>query len=141
MTTAGATGITCTRRAVLGGACLAAAAVTAACGGGNAPRAGSGSDAPQVQGETADIPVGGGTVFADAQVVVTQPGDGVFAAFTAVCTHQGCTVGSVQDGLIVCPCHGSAYAVADGSVVRGPAERPLESREFVLQGTTFTVRG
>jgi Rieske Fe-S protein len=44
----------------------------------------------------ADIPVGGGTVFKDEKVVVTQPEAGTFEAFTAVCTHQGCIVKEVQ---------------------------------------------
>jgi Rieske Fe-S protein len=43
-----------------------------------------------------DIPVGGGTVFKNEKVVVTQPEAGTFEAFTAVCTHQGCIVKDVQ---------------------------------------------
>jgi len=43
----------------------------------------------------ADIPEGGGTVFADDKVVVTQPEKDTFKAFTAVCTHQGCIVAEV----------------------------------------------
>src|SRR5438445_330336 len=72
-------------------------------------------------GATADVPVGGGKVFADKQVVVTQPAQGTFAAFSAVCTHQGCTVDSVANGTINCPCHGSKFKIADGSVATGPA--------------------
>jgi nitrite reductase/ring-hydroxylating ferredoxin subunit len=52
----------------------------------------------QVVGSTSDIPEGGGTVFPDQKVVVTQPGKGDFKAFSAVCTHQGCLVKSVQPG-------------------------------------------
>src|SRR5688572_23233833 len=39
----------------------------------------------------ADVPVGGGTVLTEEKVVVTQPTKGEFKAFTAICTHQGCT--------------------------------------------------
>ena len=49
-----------------------------------------------VVGSTSDVPEGGGTVFKDEKVVVTQPEPGDFKAFTAVCTHQGCLVDSVE---------------------------------------------
>ena len=68
-----------------------------------------------------DVPVGGGVVLADRDVVVTQPVPGTFQAFSATCTHQGCTVSEVANGTINCPCHGSRFAVADGSVTAGPA--------------------
>ena len=68
--------------------------------------------------ETSDIPVGGGTIFADQEVVVTQPTEGDFKCFTAVCTHQGCIVSTVSDGTINCACHGSQYSIKDGSTWR-----------------------
>jgi Rieske Fe-S protein len=74
---------------------------------------------------TTKVPVDGGVVLDGPQVVVTQPTSGTFKAFTAVCTHQQCLVGSVQNGLITCPCHGSQYSASDGSVQRGPALAPL----------------
>lgn len=49
--------------------------------------------------------------------------DGGFAALSPICTHQGCTV-DVRGSRLVCPCHGSTYR-SDGTVVRGPARRPL----------------
>lgn len=45
-----------------------------------------------VVARTDDIPEGGGTVFGEEEVVVTQPEAGEFKAFSAICTHQGCTV-------------------------------------------------
>jgi nitrite reductase/ring-hydroxylating ferredoxin subunit len=50
----------------------------------------------QVLAQTSDIPEGGGTIFADEEVVVTQPAAGDFKAFSAVCTHQKCIVTSVD---------------------------------------------
>lgn len=96
---------------------------------------GSGGGGPAgVLTTTDDIPVGGGTVFGDRDVVVTQPEAGEFRAFSATCTHQGCTVGEVSDGTINCPCHGSKFAVADGSVVDGPAGKPLPERDISVNG-------
>ncbi|MER0444827.1 Rieske (2Fe-2S) protein [Streptomyces sp. Edi4] len=82
--------------------------------------------------KTSDIPVGGGKIFADQKVVVTQPRAGTFKGFSAICTHQGCTVSSVSGGTINCPCHGSKYHVADASVAHGPATRPLPARQITV---------
>ncbi|HET6708622.1 Rieske (2Fe-2S) protein [Amycolatopsis sp.] len=90
-------------------------------------------------GASADIPVGGGKVFADKQVVVTQPAAGTFAAFSAICTHQGCTVDTVAGGTIGCPCHGSKFKIADGSVANGPASRPLEKKPITVAGGKITL--
>lgn len=88
---------------------------------------------------TSDIPVGGGTVFAEKKVVVTQPEAGEFKAFSAVCTHQGCIVNKVADGTIDCPCHGSKYRIADGSVAAGPAPRPLPAEQINVSGEEITL--
>ncbi len=90
-------------------------------------------------GPAADIPVGGGKVFADKQVVVTQPAAGTFAAFSAVCTHQGCTVDAVADGTINCPCHGSKFKIDDGSVANGPASQPLPKKAVTVTGGKVTL--
>jgi Rieske Fe-S protein len=86
-----------------------------------------------------DVPVGGGTILAEQKVVVTQPSDGEFMAFSAVCTHQGCAVQSVSDGRINCPCHGSAFSIEDGSVLAGPADAPLEELSVSVEGGQVTV--
>lgn len=98
--------------------------------------AAGGSDA---LAKTSEIPVGGGKVFNEQKVVVTQPTAGQFKAFSAVCTHQGCIVGSVSGGLINCPCHGSAYHVADGSVANGPATAALPPKTVTVSGGEVTV--
>jgi Rieske Fe-S protein len=124
------------RRAVVAGTGAAGLiAVLTGCGGSEAPKD-QAPDQPDaatpetttpdtVLGKTSQVPVGGGTVFAAQKVVVTQPRQGTFQAFTAVCTHKGCTVGTVGGGTINCPCHGSKFSAADGSVVHGPATAPL----------------
>lgn len=82
---------------------------------------------------TSKVPVGGGVVVAKKGVVVTQPKAGKFRVFSATCTHQGCTVGSVADGKISCPCHGSQFAIGNGAVVAGPAQDPLPKRAFTIK--------
>ena len=92
---------------------------------------GGGADA---LASTSDIEVGGGTIFADEQVVITQPSEGEFKAFNSTCTHQGCQVESVSDGHINCPCHGSQFRIADGSVAAGPANKPLPPVAITVNG-------
>jgi Rieske Fe-S protein len=98
----------------------AAAATTAANGYG--PKAAA---APAALAKVADIPDGGGIVLDDADVVLVREPGGTVRGFSATCTHQGCQVSSVADGVISCPCHGSRFSAVDGSVVSGPATRPL----------------
>ncbi|MFI5572189.1 Rieske (2Fe-2S) protein [Streptomyces sp. NPDC051740] len=88
---------------------------------------------------TADIPEGGGKVFADRKVVVTQPTAGEFKAFSATCTHQGCAVKSIADGVINCPCHNSNFSITDGSVQSGPATKPLPAVEITVSGDSITL--
>ncbi|MQA87292.1 MAG: Rieske 2Fe-2S domain-containing protein [Streptosporangiales bacterium] len=141
------------RRAVLVGAAGVAgmAGVLAACGGGSggssgggyggAPDSGSteGGGAGEALAQTSEIPVGGGRVFDGQKVVVTQPEEGDFKAFSAVCTHRGCTVDSVADGVIACPCHGSRYSITDGSVQGGPAPKPLPTENISVEGETIRL--
>ncbi|GGV21775.1 hypothetical protein GCM10010182_50090 [Actinomadura cremea] len=140
-----------TRRTLLVGAGLAGVAgLAAACGGDDDTAGGSGGTGEtgetggtggggQALATTADIPVGGGKVFEDAKVVVCQPSQGEFTAFSAECTHKGCSVGSVSGGAIVCPCHNSRFSITDGSVVQPPAEDPLPRRNVTVQGGNITV--
>ena len=86
-----------------------------------------------------DIPAGGGAIFPDQNVVVTQPVAGQFKAFSATCTHEQCIVSRIQQGRIICPCHGSEYNIADGSVANGPATRPLPPKTATVTGDTITV--
>ena len=111
------------RRTVLQGAALTGAvAVLGSCSSDGAAPTPVQSDGPLAA--TADIPVNGGLII-DQAVVVTQPEAGTFRAFSAICTHKGCPVHDVTDGVINCTCHGSQYSVSDGSVLAGPAPSPL----------------
>jgi Rieske Fe-S protein len=137
------------RRAVIAGAgALAAVAALAGCStygnrgsdapAGGADGAGGGGGAGAGLASAADIPVGGGRIFKDQKVVVTQPTAGSFHAFDATCTHQGCIVSSVSDGKINCPCHGSQFNL-DGSVARGPASSRLAAKAVTVTGNSINV--
>lgn len=131
------------RRNLIHGAAAAGVALPllAACGSstsGSTPTGGGGTT-PAAGIKMADIPVGGGKIFADQGVVVTQPKAGEFKAFSTTCTHRGCKVDKVADGTIDCPCHGSMYSIEDGSVVGGPAPAPLPEKTVTPSGTTLTV--
>lgn len=90
-----------------------------------------------VLGPVSDVPVGGGKVFTDAKVVVTQPTAGTYKGFSAVCTHQGNPIGSVEGGQIVCPFHNSHFSITDGSVVSGPAPTALPAVKVKVQGSNI----
>jgi len=98
---------------------------------------GGGGGGAAVLAKTSDVPVGGGTILTDKKIVITQPQSGTFHAFTAVCTHAGCTVGSVSSGTINCPCHGSRFNINNGAVVNGPAASPLAPINIKVQGTSI----
>ncbi|MFE0803455.1 Rieske (2Fe-2S) protein [Streptomyces sp. NPDC058812] len=100
-----------------------------------------GENAGAALAATADIPEGGGKVFADQKVVVTQPAAGEFKAFSATCTHQGCAVKSVSDGVINCPCHNSNFSITDGSVQSGPAPKPLPAVQITVSGDSIQLAG
>jgi Rieske Fe-S protein len=157
-----------TRRGAIAGLCgVCVAAALAACSNGDegaqgAPRAAATPDTPtptraaapsgkptktpkatipnpNLLAKPSDIPVGGGVVFPDKNVVVTQPQEGTFKGFSATCTHQGATLNAVSGGAIHCPRHGSAFSIQDGSVVNGPATMPLPKREIDVARNTISL--
>ncbi|MFB9466374.1 Rieske (2Fe-2S) protein [Streptomyces cinereospinus] len=134
------------RRTVMAAAGAAGLAVAlTACGSGD-DSSGAGSEggaeagseggaeaaAGTILGKVSDVPEGGGKIFGD--VVVTQPTAGEYKAFSAKCTHQGCAVKDVTDGVIICPCHDSRFSATDGSVTQGPATQPLAAERITVAG-------
>jgi len=139
-----------TRRTVLAAVGLAGvgAAAIAGCGADEAASDAVGSatdsakDAVGKAIDKASVPVGGGTVLADQKVVLTQPADGEFKAFSAVCPHQGCIVSKVEGGTITCgsPCgHGSTFDAATGARTGGPATKGLTEKKVTVGADGITV--
>ena len=108
--------------------------------GGSAP-ATSSAPAANALVATSQVPDGGGTIIEGKNIVITQPQSGSFKAFTAICTHQGCIVSRVSNGTINCPCHGSKFSIEDGSVVHGPAAKPLAPISIKVEGTSILQAG
>ncbi|WUH94081.1 Rieske (2Fe-2S) protein [Streptomyces sp. NBC_00433] len=127
------------RRTVLRGAALAGAAGVGltACGGKNGSAAGPGKAVEL--GAASEVPVGGAKLYRDDKVVVSQPQQGTFKAFSAVCTHQGCVVDSVEGTTISCPCHGSQFDAGTGAVVQGPATKALPAVHVTVAGGRITA--
>ncbi|MDQ2795819.1 MAG: Rieske (2Fe-2S) protein [Actinomycetota bacterium] len=133
------------RAAGITGVGATGAGVLAACGLSGSTSSGSGGavanrTAVAASVKAADVPVGGGVINPDALFVVTQPTAGTYKAFSAVCTHQGCTVTKVTGGMIDCPCHGSQFDISTGKPTSSsPAKKALPTKTATLNGDTITV--
>lgn len=77
------------------------------------------------------LPAGHG----DPVYVLEAGGD--FVALSPICTHRGCTV-DIEGARLVCPCHGSTYQ-RSGVVVKGPAERPLQTLPLTREGRILSI--
>jgi Rieske Fe-S protein len=139
----------------------AAGASLAACGGGAASSGGGNSgggnsgegnsdDGSQASSSSGgDAKAGGAAIAAESEVapgsavtfedagnpaVLVHLKNGDFVAYSAVCTHQRCTV-AYQGGQLACPCHGSVFDPAKGAeVVAGPAPTPLQEIPVKVEG-------
>jgi nitrite reductase/ring-hydroxylating ferredoxin subunit len=116
-------------------------------GGGDS--GGGGSDSGSKKSSGGEAKTGGTAIASESEVapgsahkfkdsgepaVLVHLDDGDFVAYSAVCTHQGCTV-AYKDGNLACPCHGSVFDPADGAaVVAGPAPRPLPEIPVKVEG-------
>jgi len=157
-------GPTSRRALLIGAGGVGATVALAACGTGTDDDLGDGANAPVDAGQsagadsgadsgtdggdtgsggdgltTSQVPVGSGVILAAQGVVVTQPAEGQFKAFSNVCTHQGCPVANLDGGTINCTCHFSSFSISDGSVLSGPASAPLEEKTVTVDGETISV--
>ncbi len=103
------------------------------------------ADAPEVgKGEaiakTSEVGPGSAFPFTDAdtgqQSILVHLESGEFAAYSAVCTHQACTVAyQPRTQKLACPCHGSVFDPAKSAAVEtGPAQRSLPEVPIRVEG-------
>lgn len=107
----------------------------------SAPTAGSATANPEALVALDEVPVGGSVVVevpGGGGVVVARSAEDTVHGLNAVCTHEGCLVRS-DGGELACPCHGSRFALADGAVLAGPAERPLPAVTVRVDGADVVL--
>lgn len=118
------------------GTSSAASSTTSSSAPASSASSSSSSAAPAVIVKLADVPVGGAVsaTLGGKKIVVSQPTKGKVAAFSAICTHMGCTV-APQGSKLDCPCHGSVYDAFTGKNLSGPAPSPLPAVPVKLDAT------
>lgn len=149
---------TCSRRELLRGlgAAVATSLALSACGGGGGATT---ADAPPPDSPGGSCPTNelcldttkpaystlanvDGSVVVSTQsdtIIVVRTSATTVAALSAICTHQGCTVGyRASLKLLLCPCHGAEFSMT-GQVVRGPAAVPVKAYQASVSGTLVTV--
>lgn len=129
------------RRIVFQGALGCAVLALSGCGTSQTPQDSGKTPASKsvTLGSASEVPVGGGVIYPDAKVIVTQPTKGTFLAFSALCTHQGFAINKIADGVMTCPLHGSQFSVADGAAVKGPATSALGKVDLKVDGDSLIV--
>ena len=93
-------------------------------------------------GHARDIVEGSMNAFdVEGTKVNVAKADGTLYAFDDTCTHAGCSLarGELEGTTLTCACHGSQFDVTSGAVLRGPAQRPVRSREVEVQGEDLLV--
>lgn len=86
------------------------------------------------------VPLGKGisVMLEDTPVLISQPEQGTFVAYSSKCPHQGCVVGVDQQNYL-CPCHNSGFDFAEGQPQFGPAREPLTRLTCEIQGNDIMV--
>lgn len=117
--------------------------------GGSAEAAGPSRGSPSVPANAVELasgsklPANTGANYADPVTgqpdILIRSSDGSLTAFSAVCTHAGCTVG-YENGVIICPCHGGEYDPKTGAVIAGPPPAGLEPKKVIeAKGKLYAI--
>jgi cytochrome b6-f complex iron-sulfur subunit len=76
--------------------------------------------------------------YGSGSMLVARTTQSAFAAVTAICTHQSCTITGYENQVYTCPCHGSQFGVS-GNVIKGPAASSLRSYQTQFAGNQLTI--
>jgi Rieske Fe-S protein len=115
----------------------APAGSSAASGGDSTGGGGNGTTGGTVLVAASKVAVGGGVILDN--LVVTQPSEGTFKAFSKECTHRGCPVSKIEGGQIKCLCHNSDFSIETGEPTKGPAPKPLTETQVKLDGDNIVT--
>lgn len=77
-----------------------------------------------------------GVTFKD-DIIISRTDKGV-NFFSSKCTHLGCRLNKLENGEIVCPCHGSRFSV-NGKVMKGPAASDLHKLVYTVNKSTKEI--
>jgi Rieske Fe-S protein len=94
-----------------------------------------------------DVDVGGTHLFSyptdDDPAILLRPTPEDVLAYSQRCTHLACVVYYAHDdGELVCPCHNGHFDAADGRVLAGPPERPLNMIDLEIRdGVVWALGG
>lgn len=83
-------------------------------------------------GNAAQVQYGSGTLL------VARTAQDTFAAVTAICTHQSCTITNFSSQIYTCPCHGSQFDT-NGQVKKGPASSALRKYQTQFANNQLTI--
>lgn len=106
-------------------------------GGGESSGSSGGGSGSEAIAQASEVGTGSAVKFQNdgepAVLVHLEGGD--FVAYSAVCTHQGCTVAyNGEQGTLDCPCHGSVFDPSqEAQPQSGPAQRPLPDIPIEVQ--------
>jgi Rieske Fe-S protein len=70
--------------------------------------------------------------------LVSRTSEREFVALTGTCSHESCQITDADVEAYICPCHESKFS-ATGSVLRGPAELPLQEYETTFADGLLTI--
>lgn len=119
----------CSRRLFLvGSATTVAGAFLAACG-----------KPATAEIAATEVPVGSAVIV--DKLIIAQPTEGEFLAYSTVCPHQGNPISQVNGDTVRCPSHGSSFDIATGDPVEGPAQSGMTPAPVRQEGDTVVAGG